>query len=997
MADLGNPQTDIHLPPEPSVVHEHLGKAPPDYSKTTRHHRLSRDGSKQHAVFAIPNSNLNRNTHSNSSKVQLEIPRRKSSGESNETGCSDPRQWFDQSNLNSGDIFDGGAMDVDPPFFQKESNSSIEETQNAVPVQSPGYPPVQNRVPAFHANFAKSNSADDFRSVIDDLTIENKRLREELRKLKPAGPDFLRRDKLFEVRIHGLSSTKRRELEAALREFTTNLPESSAGIFTNRKKPSGKPKEGHSSTSKHASSSSGSNSRPVDSAYASMGTGKSSSSHPPPGQTRAARLRSKQNIENYLRDIPAGLWPRATVMTDHEKKKLVVKRLEHLFTGKMGHSADRAASVRQPEPIAEDIEMEDDGIKALPVKPREAAREAKIRTADMQQKMSRSRTTISASMSNVRTHTQSQSHSNSQSNADLSNPRDNDKDSGSGNGEGGVSGRGGKDVTPQESVQPSEQRPTRPRDLDPDRKQVPADNMEYIRHLGIVAPESQRQFSSRDVSPDADGWVYLNLLGNLAQLHILNVTSDFIRSAVSERSAKFQLSPDGRKIRWRGGDEGTRFTSDSGSNSRDRSSDDTDGSNEHGRRKKLKGTKFNLGVQNSHPSHSFHYTPLFIHHPTSYPDESASLGDVSGLSNEQSEETNLWDQGGSLTALSQRKRRRDGAIIYYSGAPFCTDLSGDYDEVSLDTYDMTSWGEQLLQDPAQLHLVHRPSSNHQSVSGSSIPSKPLSESVWCSTMMGLNRSADVGSTTDDTEDCLEAQFPWSDSKQEARFAYLEASGLGGVYPDDHFLVVVSTRRPKDSELNYNGNEINGGYEIGDRSNDIELPAQGNTDVIVSEAVSMSTPSPAAGSTAKHRDLAIAIEYVSNKIHRLSPVPLPPPAFYFPSGDSDSDENDNNTSLEEEDNTVSSERSILSKRPMLAGSPDSDNRELSGNDEEDEHSEDGPNSDLSINMSYGRMRRRSGIKSDDGPSMRPLSRMSTGSSAATAGGAASGDYSSVEDA
>ncbi|KAJ8106586.1 hypothetical protein ONZ43_g7018 [Nemania bipapillata] len=264
-------------------------------------------------------------------------------------------------------------------------------------------------------------------------------------------------------------------------------------------------------------------------------------------------------------------------------------------------------------------------------------------------------------------------------------------------------------------MQASEQRPTRPRDLDPDRKQVPADNMEYIRHLGIVAPNSEPHFSARDVSPDAEGWVYLNLLGNLAQLHILNVTPDFIRRAVSEKSTKFQLSPDGRKIRWRGGDEGTRFTSDSGSKSQgDQSSDDTDGSNEHGQRKKQKGSKFNPGVQDSNSSQSFHYKPLFVHHAASSRGEQQSGAYDSSSSNGQSEESNLgqyskWDQSGVSTSQSQRKRRRDGAIIYYSGAPFCTDLSGDYGEVSPDTYDMTSSGNQPMQeDSVYLHLVHRP-------------------------------------------------------------------------------------------------------------------------------------------------------------------------------------------------------------------------------------------------------------------------------------------------
>ncbi|KAJ8120061.1 hypothetical protein O1611_g10462 [Lasiodiplodia mahajangana] len=399
-------------------------RTPPENSITLRHHRVARDGSRRHPPPAIPNA------HSSAAKAQVKPPRRNSSGESNETRWSDPRQWFEQSNQNATGALKPSAMDVDPPFFQKETDSSNEETHNIVQPQNSAYRHTQGRGPSFRPSLAKSSSADDYRSVIDDLTIENKRLREELRKFKQKGPDSLRNDKLFEVKVHGLPSTKKRELEATLREFTTKLERSSTKTSTSRKKASGKSKEGHSSASKHTSSTSGSNSRPVDSAYASMGTGQSSSSHLLPGQARAARLRSNQNIEEYLRDIPEGLWPRPARMTEHEKKKLVVKRLERLFTGRMGHSADQQVAHSNPPPIGEDVKMEDANAKAAPAK--EAAREAMIRTGERRQKTSHSRAMASAS----NTHTQSQSHSNSHSNADQSNSRDNDKDSGSGSGHG---------------------------------------------------------------------------------------------------------------------------------------------------------------------------------------------------------------------------------------------------------------------------------------------------------------------------------------------------------------------------------------------------------------------------------------------------------------------------------------------------------------------------------------------------------------------------------
>lgn len=124
------------------------------------------------------------------------------------------------------------------------------------------------------------------------------------------------------------------------------------------------------------------------------------------------------------------------------------------------------------------------------------------------------------------------------------------------------------------------------------------------------------------------------------------------------------------------------------------------------------------------------------------------------------------------------------------------------------------------------------------------------------------------------------------------------------------------------------------------------------------------------------------------------MPLPPPAFFFPSGESGTEDYDDSL---EEGISVSSERSILSKRPMLELSPDSDNRALSGNDEEDEHSDGGPPFDPSASLSSRKRRRMSGVKHGDDLSVPPLSKETTGSSVATAGGAGSGYYSSMEDA
>lgn len=891
---------------------------------------------------------------------------------------------------------DTRAMELDPPFYQKETDSSNEEAaaKYGISSQSPAYEFIQNRISGLQPGLDSSN--EEYRSVIDDLTIENKRLKEELKKYKQMGPDSLRRDKLFEVKVHGLSSRKKRELEAALRDFTTSLEDSSTGVSPNRKKTSGKSKNVHSSMSKHASSSSGSNSRPVDSAYASMSTGPSSSGTSLPGQAKAARQRSQQKIESYLRDIPEGLWPRPTVMTEKEKKKLVVKRLEHLFTGKMNDSREYIP-LPLPEPIAEDVQMEGTDDKAIP--PIEATREAQIRPRNLGRKESSSRDNGSAS----------NSHSNGEQ-----------TDNGNGNGSGSGSGHAGgigNITSPHMSMPPPEQRPTRPRDLDPDRRQVPSENMDYIRHLGLVAPESQRQFSARDVSPDADGWVYLNLLCNLAQLHILNVTPAFIRNAVSEKSTKFQLSPDGRKIRWRGGVEGTKFSSsDSATNSqRNQSSDDTDESNDQQQRKKQKTqasgndvtahktSKFGLGLQDSNSSESFHYKPLFVHHQTSSSDEQPSGGDETGSSYGPPEESNLgmnsrWGQSG-VSGVSQRKRRRDGAIIYYSGAPFCTDLSGDIGEgeVSPTTYDMTSSGDQGEQGPVSLG-ISRPQFS-RSTSGSSLPFRPLS-TLASRDSMDLDESDPPELTSGETDDDIDADFPWSDSRQQGSLLNLEASGIGGVYPEDHFVVVVTTRRPKHPHYDENSSSDDDDDDtttakrpaLVGRSSQETTDSKITTDSIINKLATMTTGSPAPNRIPSIRAHVVEIEYVTGRIRRLPPVPLPPPAFYFPASDSDLDD-------DEEESGDSSSQSLMSRRAIVEDDPSSD-IDLSGNDEEDEHSDDdGQAYDASGSISPENMEELpipSQLRRNRSRKTMEASKVTTGSSAATAGGAVSGYNSSMEE-
>ena len=183
---------------------------------------------------------------------------------------------------------------------------------------------------------SSGSNNEDFRSVIDDLTVENKRLRQKLRKYDEVNCSHLQGDKLFEIRIHGLPMHKKRELEETLRVFASSLD-----AYPSRPKSYSAPQSPTlppiTLPSRMNSSSVTSFSRPADSAYASMfasGDTSAAKSQVKQRSMRSTKL-TEQNIKSYLLDIPEGLFPNhSPVMTEKARMEVVVKRLEQLFTGK---------------------------------------------------------------------------------------------------------------------------------------------------------------------------------------------------------------------------------------------------------------------------------------------------------------------------------------------------------------------------------------------------------------------------------------------------------------------------------------------------------------------------------------------------------------------------------------------------------------------------------------------------------------------------------------
>ena len=514
----------------------------------------------------------------------------------------------------------------------------------------------------------RSNSVNEYRNIIDDLTLQIHKLKDELKRYKQIGPSVLRADELFEIRIHGLSNRKKLELEASLREFANGLADSSNShsSSSSQKKSAKHAKRNHFFSrscpgSSHQSSPSGCNAPPADSAYASMTTGTNASRAQPGRSSFGPQTKIQRKALDCLSDTPEGLHPRSVAMSNKERKKLVVRRLEQLFTGKAtSRHGSQPRAVPAPSfggtPLAA---VSTDGTTQMSQQTRtsnltaaEPAREARIMPLEQQN--------VEPGKESRLWHDELTSNS-SGGHSETTNGNKNNNGS-----------------------TPPEQRPTRPKDLDPDRIQDPSENMEYIRHLGFEAPGmSAGEALSQNAHPNAGGWVYLNVLYNMAQLHLLSVTPNFVRYAVMEFSTKLQVSQDGRKIRWSGGSKGIKLSHVDSEEYSERNSvtEDASNSGSAGQRKRQKsGVSAAVGTnRGSLRTDSYHYTPLFAQQePLDAQTQPAADGRYSSLRLLEDDEVDQvqWE-GIACAASKSRKRYHDGVIIYYKGAPFYADLLGD--------------------------------------------------------------------------------------------------------------------------------------------------------------------------------------------------------------------------------------------------------------------------------------------------------------------------------
>lgn len=666
--------------------------------------------------------------------------------------------------------------DNEPPFFLRNPSSS--ETPPNRQQQSQNFSYSNNGsnslpIGAGLLQFGnEGSSAEDFRGVIDDLTIENKKLKRRLRKYEKLHDAHLKDEKLFEVRIHGLPSNRKRELEETLRKFASSLELCAASAF---------PANGYEGLvpllESRKTNSSQISVPNADSAYASMsasGQGSSARSgndslHKTQAPSAASRLKNiHSNVHSYLHRIPEGLLPQPNpaTMTERAKQRLVVSRLEQVFAGKGAAALGHQQPLQQQEVSQSAAKDERSAMEAQgQLTGREGSREACIVFQD-------STDDEDIAKEEVQTISLNDSAMIQQTPAKI----------------------GEQDFAPPKTQTPFEQRPTRPLDLDPHRAQVPAENIHYMRHLGFSPPDPH----SSAVPEEGHGWIYLNLLINMAQLHTISVTTDFVRKSLSDYSAKLELSQDGRKVRWRGSRLGTQVSSHGNSSHHRISASTPDGQSPRKRAKLSHNRSVRSGMSSMRQAYpgatqrseksKFVYSPLFFHRDsTDDEDDSSFAGEEDSSTSPMApyvggESSGMTGSGIRTTVYKKNKNRDDGPIIFYSNARFCTDLSGD----------------QGLKGNTHASQYIRATSLPI---GACPPTPEVHHERRGPLLDTANLPEPMDLADNPIPESMELTFPpssplQSESALSPAPVQFEVTGIGGVWPADHFAINVESRHAR---------------------------------------------------------------------------------------------------------------------------------------------------------------------------------------------------------
>ncbi|KAJ6264690.1 hypothetical protein Dda_0839 [Drechslerella dactyloides] len=781
----------------------HHKRTSPEASVSLRHAYLSSSAAEPNKAFALPPKLQHGDPTSNRSSASSSQHRRPAgqvmwakdiqsyhqppmndtdresafhSNGSNERSV--PDDWFKHWNTNVGDFNQPNSADGDSPYYltserqrRKQKNQLNPNVKAAPPAGDITRDPDPIRsLPLFNPSFPSmlpTQDSDDesevYRSVIDDLTIKNKKLKKKLRKMERLHCNELNEEKLFELRCYGLPPSRKQELQELLQKFAAELE--NGGVYETKRSDAISNANATSSTNPSSSSLL----QNTDSAYAtetrmtSMDSSSVDVSKAPKSQVQL--LNKSKLTPNIIPDIQP-----VQFASERAKMKLVVRRLEQLFTGSDALQSElEKAKVQQRVAVA--AAQEKVGAVAAADELAESGDEDDRREASM-----------------------------------MSHQQDDDFSK-------------GQNQEHRHSLDTSHQRPTRPMDLDPFRAQVAAENVEYLEQMSHSSSLKRHEHA---VAGEVTDWVYLNLINNMAQIHTLNVSLHFIKKAIRSMSDKLELSSDGDKVRWRGGLTGTRLSSDGDTSSSmmENSSSGggsspgevptssksrgnptpTDGKSVGAKAISTRDVKSRLSLMSSPTgaysmNENFRYRPLMFHSPAMQKTNSADSSDQGSSDGES--EAGTTGSGGPPPILESGSNIEmgdigkfaplDGPVIYFGGAPFCTDLSAQVvfreGGHSSPRAEGTSMYKRLVEEP-----VGAPAGE----SCEEEELRELSKMDWA--------SSDVGMSISDGSDEHLPDLTLTPTSSEAVPTVVppplpfEASGLAGVRPDDNFVVYVKTEQ-----------------------------------------------------------------------------------------------------------------------------------------------------------------------------------------------------------
>lgn len=748
-------------------------------------------------------------------------------------------------------------------------------------------------------------------------------MRQKLKRYEKLHCSHLRKEILFEVRTYGLQSRWKRGLEQTLRSFAATMEGASNRPTKMAAPPGTSPGQNPGEFSEKPSWSSDSFPKNVDSAYASISASGQTQNSQTPHNYGKSNERVVDSTETHRLHRNSHLYDaeqpfsstRLRFISAEAKQKLIVQRLEQLFTDNSTSTTADQVSLQQDVVFSSAAsgdmkasEAEDDSVEM------EGVRESRIMTTGAG---------LPVEAVNVQ--------------AGMMEQDENDSDDPM-----------GRDIVAESPVK-SEQRPTRPLDLDITRALAPEEAMKYIRHLG----------------PYCSGpWLHLNLLSNLAQLHFFNVTPGFVRKAVARLSSKFEISPNGQKVRWKGETQGTWSRFDSGSNVEPRlkclpdvgegpaderkrtgdSSPSDDGSWAQSDVNCLSQvSNYNSSVvpgaarrrrpdflHQFNRAANFQYKPLLVHAAQSERDDNYEY-DNDSFNSSHGIDSMAEVEFPHLTARSISKRRgsNGGPLIFYNSASFCIDLSGD---PSL-SYDGDIMYNPCTNDPVGGHMPKPAEDFGSKASRRPLIQKPLLEDS------AMNDSENDDASIAEFDLTMEQSEPKTDDIYDSLApAYMEASGLGGVQPQDNFAMNV---RVKHVSVRTGSSKI--------------LPSRRNLSHV--QRVLQNLRASVSLSSRESSDAVFrAAEILFVKTTLLPPSTLPEPSYcltiFSEDGDDSDDDHSSNGSSEEEGknrgSTVSSVEEDEIGVDFLVAQSQSENSESSqessittssedGSEEEDEDS------------------------------------------------------------